>query len=174
MAVEPVMPDVDFAADPVHDLEERLATLRERCGRIAPVRWKGETAWVVLRYADVAKCIGDDEYIPAAPEYRRNWDTQGAQPLKLERAEHRASRGVLEVPFKPAAVRKMIDSLLVPLADRLIDEFGDRREADLVHDYTRRYTFLVMSTILGIPVDEEERADQPSLRIAARRPDSRW
>jgi len=45
----------------------------------------------------------------------------------------------------------------VPLADRLIDEFGDRREVDLIKDYTRRYTFLVMSTLLGVSVDDEER-----------------
>jgi len=151
------MPEIDFAADPVVDLEERLVALRERCGRIAPIKWKGETAWVVLRYQDVAKCVGDDQYIPAAPEYLRNWDTQGAQPLKLEGAAHKASRGVLEVPFRPGPVKKLIDSLLVPLADRLIDEFGDRREVDLVEDYSRRYTFLVMSTILGVPVNEEKK-----------------
>lgn len=155
MTVQPLMPEVDFAADPMNDLEERLATLGANGRRIAPIKWKGETAWVVMRYQDVYKGMSDDDYIPAFPEYRRNWDTQGAQPLKDHGDEHRASRTLLEQPFKIGKVRGMIENMLVPLADRLIDDFGDRREVDLTHAYTRRYTFMVMSILLGIPVDPE-------------------
>jgi cytochrome P450 len=155
MLVQPLMPELDFAADPVHDLEARLADLGANARRIAPVKWKGETAWVVLRYQDVFKGLSDDDYIPAFPEYRRNWDTQGAQPLKDHGEEHRASRSLLEQPFKIGKVRGMIEDMLVPLADRLIADFGERREVDLVRDYTRRFTFMVMSILLGIPVDAE-------------------
>ena len=155
MNVQPLMPEVDFAADPMHDLEDRLKELGKDGRRIAPIKWKGETAWVVLRYQDVFKGMSDDDYIPAFPEYRRNWDTQGAQPLKDHGAEHKASRGLLEQPFKPGKVRAMIEDMMVPLADRLINDFGDRREVDLTSDYTRRYTFMVMSILLGIPVDHE-------------------
>ena len=153
--VEPLMPEVDFAADPMNDLEERLATLGANGRRIAPIKWKGETAWVVLRYEDVLKGMSDDDYIPAFPEYRRNWDTQGAQPLKDHGDQHRASRTLLEQPFKIGKVRTMVEDMLVPLADRLIDDFGDRREVDLIKHYSRRYTFLVMSILLGIPVDAD-------------------
>jgi cytochrome P450 len=153
MNAQPLMPEVDFAADLMPDLEDRLATLGENGRRIAPIKWKGETAWVVLRYQDVYKGMSDDDYIPAFPEYRRNWDTQGAQPLKDHGAEHRASRGLLEQPFKIGKVRGMVESMLLPLADRLIDDFGSDREIDFVNRYTRRYTFMVMATLLGIPVD---------------------
>jgi len=157
MNVQPLMPEVDFAADPMYDLEARLATLMEDGKRIAPIKWKGETAWVVLRYKDVFDGLSDDEKIPAAPEYLRNWDTQGAQPLKDRGAHHRVTHTLLESPFKIGKVRAMVEKMLVPLADRLIDEFGDGREVDLIKDYTRRYTFLVMSTLLGVSVDDEER-----------------
>lgn len=155
---EVMMPEVDWAADPMNDLEDRLAILSADGRRIAPVKWKGEKAWVVLQYKDVSTLIADEVNIPAAPEYRRNWDTQGAQPLKLMGAEHRASRTVLEQPFKIGEVRRRTESLLIPLADQLINEFGDRREVDLVAEYSRRYTFMVMAEILGIPVasDREE------------------
>lgn len=159
MNAEPLMPGVDFAADPVHDLEEMLAEIGKDGRRIAPIKWKGETAWVVLRYEDVFRLAGDEVNLPAYPEYRRNWDTQGAQPLKDFGEDHKASRKLLEQPFKPREVRDMIESRLVPLADRLIDDFGAQRQVNLVIDYSRRYTFLVMSMLLGIPVDpaNEER-----------------
>jgi len=159
------MPEVDFAADPVFDLEDRLAVLRETGRRIAPIKWKGAQAWVVLQYKDVSELLGDEVNIPAAPEYLRNWDTQGAQPLKMEGAAHRASRNVLEPPFKISQVRRMIDSLLVPLADKLIDDFGERRELDLVSEFTRRYTFSVIASILGIEISNDRKEENELIRL---------
>ena len=149
-----LMPDVDFAFDPV---EAPLAQLREAGHRIAPVQWGGKLAWVVLRYDDVFAGISDDRAIPAATEYSITAASQGRIPLKLEGAAHRDSRGVLARPFRLGAIPNITDQLLVPLADRLIDAFGDRRDVDLVRDFSRRYTFLVMSALLGIPVEDEDR-----------------
>lgn len=154
--VSPMMPEIDFADDPVEDLEDRLKILSGNGKeRIAPVRFGGRLAWIVFGYKDAVYGLGNDQDVPAKVEYITNWDTQGAQPLKMQGDEHRRSRALLEAPFKPAEVRRMADQLLVPTADRLIDDFGDRRTVDLIADFTHRYSFLIISGILGVPVKDE-------------------
>jgi len=59
------MPEVDFGADPLEDLYERIAVLRDQGSRVVPVRYIGETAWLVLRYGDVTTTR------TSAPECRR-------------------------------------------------------------------------------------------------------
>ena len=160
-----LMEDLDFAIDPVTDLEERLAVLRATGERILPVKWNGKKAWVVLKYKDVSVLLGDEVNLPAWPEYKLNWDLQGSSPLMMKGAAHRASRAVLEGPFKIGEVRRRVGTVLVPLADKLIDEFGDRREVDLIADFCRRYTFLVIADILGIEVTKDRAEENELVRL---------
>jgi cytochrome P450 len=46
--------------------------------------------------------------------------------------------------------------ILSPVADGLVDEFGERRELDLVTAYTRLYPFRVISTLLDIPRQDQD------------------
>jgi len=151
------MMDVDFAVDTLPDLDQRLSELRATGERIVPVRWSGERAWMVLNYRDVYAVMGDDEGIPARTEYVKSTPTLGHTPLKFKGKEHLESRAVLAAPFKPAEVRARVESLLRPLADELITGFAGRGEVNLVGEYARRYTFRVMSGLLGAPIDDEDR-----------------
>ena len=154
--IEPVMPEIDFAVDPLADLDERMAYLKASGERVVPVHWKGEIGWLVLRYDDVIKLLPDEKKIPAAPEYIRNWDTQGPTLLKLSGQNHKINREIVSKPFSAGQIRAAIESMLVPIANRVIDDIGDRREIDLIETFSHRYPFLVIAQILGIPVDNEQ------------------
>ncbi len=152
-------PDMDFALDPLPDFHARMAALRDSGARVVPVRYLGETAWLILRHEDVAAAYGNDDELPAAPAYlRHSAPAQGRTLLCMSGEEHRINRLLVSGAFRPSEVRRRIESLLVPLANELIDALGDQRSIDLVAHYTRRYPFKVITRLLGIPV-----ADEPQL-----------
>lgn len=156
LTMAPRMVEVDFAYSPLEDLDDRLAQLRHEGHRLVRVTFKGEPAFLVLQYKDNVEGLSDDRNIPASTEYIREWDTQGATVLKLDGDEHRAHRKVMEEPFKASEIRRLVDQLLVPLADELIDAFGNRRALDLQHSFTRLFPFRVMSRMLGVPAENED------------------
>lgn len=152
------MPEVDFGADPVIDMAERLVELEARGEPVVRIRFKGAPAWLVVGHETSSAVLRNDAEIPAGFYFRRELDTLGHTLLQMEGEEHRLYKALLSKPFSPANVKRLLDSVLVPTADELIDQFGDRRELDLNAEYTRRYGFNVISRLLGIPVprDREE------------------
>ena len=155
-SVDYACPDVDFALDPVPDFHARMAALRDAGERVVPVRYLGQTAWLILRHDDVAAAYGNEEELPAAPAYlRHSAPAQGRTLLCMTADEHRINRLLVSGAFRPSEVRRRTESLLVPLGNELIDALADRRAVDLVVHYTRRYPFKVITRLLGIPVADE-------------------
>ncbi|MDB5394192.1 MAG: cytochrome [Rhodospirillales bacterium] len=156
--VAPVMPEVDFGADPLEDLYERIATLRGQGSRVVPVRYIGEIAWLVLRYDDVTRTFADEKRLPAAAAYERTgMPAMGRILMAMRGDQHRVNRALAGGALLPGAIRRATERLLVPVANLLIDAFGDRRELDLVESYTRRYPFNIISRLLGVPIEDEAR-----------------
>lgn len=150
-------PDVDFGLDDVPDFHARMDALRARGVKVAPVRYIGEVAWLLLDHADVYAAYRDDVHFPASAAYlRHSLPTQGRTLLCMEGEEHRIQRALVSRAFHPAAVRQHMESLLHPLANSLIDAFPAGGEIDLVAAFTRRYPLLVITRLLGIPADNEE------------------
>lgn len=153
-------PDVDFALDPLPDLPARMAALHAAGHRVVPVRYLGDTAWVILRHEEVVAAYCNEEELPAAAAYlRHSAPAQGHTLLCMTGEEHRINRLLVSSAFRPGMVRHHMESLLVPLANELIDGLAGRRALDLVSDYTHRYPFQVITRLLGIPM-----GDEPQLR----------
>ena len=154
--LEHVLPEVDFGTDELPDLEGRLAALRAAGQRAVPVRYLGGTAWLLLRHDDVARAFRDPEHFPAAAaNLRYSLPVQGRTLLCMEGEEHRIHRALVAAAFQPQAVRGHVERLLRPLANELIDAFGERRELDLVENYCHRYPLRVIAGLLGIPAHDE-------------------
>lgn len=154
----PVMPEVDFGADPLEDLFDRIAVLREGGARVVPVRYIGETAWLVLRYDDVTRTFADEKRLPAAAAYEKTgMPAMGRILMAMRGEQHRVNRALAGSALLPGAIRRAAERLLLPVANALIDGFGDRRELDLVEAYTQRYPFNIISGLLGVPVADEAR-----------------
>ncbi|MBS0578078.1 MAG: cytochrome P450 [Proteobacteria bacterium] len=155
--MEHVLPQIDFGRDEVPDLEARVAELLSSGERVVPVRYLGETAWLILRHEDVGRAFRDATHFPAsAAHLRYSLPVQGRTLLCMEKEEHRIHRALVAEAFQPKAVQAYVTSLLRPLANELIDDFGPRRELDLVAAYCHRYPLRVITRLLGIPATDEE------------------
>ncbi|MDY0066085.1 MAG: cytochrome P450, partial [Steroidobacteraceae bacterium] len=148
--------DVDFGLEDVPDLEARLARLLAAGKRVVKVRYIGKPAWVLLGHKEVWDAFLDTEHYPcSAAHLRHSEPTMGRNLLCLDGEEHRIKRALVAPAFQPAKIREYTESLLRPLANRLIDDFRGRNELDLVAQYTRRLPLQVITRLLDIPAEDE-------------------
>jgi cytochrome P450 len=155
--IVPVMPEVDFGVDPLEDFYERTAALRAEGRRVAPVRFNGDIAWLILRHADLADAYSNEAGLPAPPAYvRHTVPIEGRTLLAMTGEEHRINRALFASAFQPSAIRRLVEKALVPIANGLIDAFDGQRQVDLAAAYARRYPFNVISHMLAIPISDEK------------------
>ena len=179
--IAPVMPEVNFGTDPVEDLYDRMAELHAEGHRVVPVRYIDGIAWLILKYDDLSEAFSDDVKLPSAPGYERiSMPSMGRTMQAMKGEEHRINRALVAGAFQPAVIRRQTTEMLVPLANRLIDGFAGRSPLDLVSEYTHRYPFSVISSLLGISVTDEKKVMEyiygvlrfpwePELALTARR-----
>lgn len=153
-----VLPEINFGIDPLPDLYDHIARLRADDVRVAPVNYIGGIAWLVIDYDDVSRAYANEAEMPAAPAYRRHSvPSQGVTLLAMEGEKHRINRALVSSSFQPGAIRRLIEPVLVPLANRLIDRLAAKTETDLIADYARPYPFAVISAMVGIPEADQAR-----------------
>jgi cytochrome P450 len=157
MSIEPMMADVDFGVDPIEDFYERTAALQATGRRVAPVRFNGGVAWLILKHADLERAYSDEEGLPAPPAYERHTvPIEGRTILAMTGEEHRIHRSLVSAAFQPAAIRRLADQALVPIANRLIDAFAGQEQVDIATAFARVYPFSVISHMLTIPIADEK------------------
>jgi len=157
VTITPVMQDVDFGVDPIEDFYARTAALQAAGKRVAPVRFNGGIGWLILKYADLAAAYADEENLPAGPAYERHTvPIEGRTILAMTGEEHRIHRALVQGAFQPGAIRRLMDTALVPIANTLIDAFQGRTQADIAAEFARVYPFSVISHMLSIPIEDEK------------------
>lgn len=157
MNIEPVRPDINFGYDPLDNLYDVIAELREAGHRVVPVNYIDGIAWLLLRYDDVDAAFSDEENLPGAPAYRRHSEpAQGRTVQAMQGEEHRINRALVSAAFQPGKVRQHVATLLAPAANRLIDAFPASGSVDLVKAFTHAYPFTVISEMVGIPPEDRE------------------
>jgi cytochrome P450 len=155
--IVPVMPEVDFGIDPIEDFYERTASLQAEGRRVAPVRFNGGLAWLILKHDDLTAAYSDEEGLPAAPAYERHTvPIEGRTLLAMTGEEHRIHRALVSSAFQPAAIRRLAERTLVPVANGLIDAFRGQQQVDLATAFARVYPFSVISQMLTIPIADEK------------------
>lgn len=143
--------DLDFGSDALPDLHAVLREIREKTG-FARVRFHGHPATLITRYDDVRAAFRDDEAFPSRAFQEANTvPVTGPNLLSMTGHEHRVKRKLIAQTLKPSAVRAMKESLFSEVAHSLVDAFEQKGHADLVRDFTARYSFTIMSRLLGIP-----------------------
>lgn len=161
---EPVS-EVDFGLElrpegqllPGAALHQELARIR-RNHRLAPVRFGDFTMLLVGRFADLDACFRDDEGLPAGPTYAMTVEPcQGVTFESTDGAEHDALRDLSTRGLRRRPTQSYAASRLPDLADRVIDRFVERGEADLVAEFTSVFPFLVLGDRLGLPGDRADR-----------------
>jgi cytochrome P450 len=150
--------EIDFATEPLpgEALHRALARLRER-GPIVEVRFAGRPAWLILGHAELAAAFKDEVTFPAGEQYRRTIEPiQGRTFESMDGEEHHRMRQLATPAFRSRAIERWEASGLRALAHELVDGLAGETAVDLVQRFTRRFTFLVITRMLGIPGERED------------------
>ena len=148
---ELLFPDIDFASQPLPNLYEILAGIREK-HRVATIQWFGQPATLVTRYDDVLEGVRSDDIFPAGVGYSRMVEeVQGRTIMCMSGDEHQNHRALVNSAFKRSVSRDLTTSTIEPLAHELVDGFAARGEVDLVAEFTRYFSFNIIISILGLP-----------------------
>lgn len=154
IAVPAMMPEIDFAADDLPNLHEVLSELREQ-GPVSPVNFAGSKIWLINDYKTVKQVISNDEYL-SAPEANKVYlgQSMGDVIATMTGAQHRLNRAVVANVFFPKKMRELADTMFCQEGSLLADSFAGRDRVDLVAEYTRRYTFNNITSLLGLPKED--------------------
>lgn len=146
---------VDFAFEgspEIHAVLERLRSEKP----YAVVPFAGVKAVLLLTHDLVSAAFKDEDTFPASAIYPMTTGPVLGKTLQcMAGREHRVNRAIVSPPFRRSRISEYIEPILEPLAHELIDRFADRGTADLVAEFTTRYPVLVISRLLGLPVEDE-------------------
>jgi cytochrome P450 len=96
---------------------------------------------------------GDD--ITAIIEEHRDALPFTDQLPSFDPPKHTEQRGLLMRLITPKRLKEN-EAFMWRLADQTIDEFLDRRECELVHEYALPFTLLVVADLLGVPENDRD------------------
>ena len=149
---------LDFAVElfPGDQLHHTLRGLREQAP-VMPVRFAGQPAMLITGYEELAQAFRDNARFPPADAYRITIEpVQGLTFQTMEDEQHRLYRNLATPAFRSRAVSAMEHEGLAKIAHELLDRLAGVRRADLAAEFTHRIAFLVISRMLGIPIQREE------------------
>ena len=168
---EVVRPDLDFALHPLPDLYDILAGFRA-LGPAVPVLFATRPLWMIVGHDAVKAAMTDEAHLSTAEAYKRTLGrTMGPVMATMSGEAHRKNRGVVSAVFFPRAMQALVEPVFRVEADRLADEIeakvGAGEPIDLMPVFARRYTFNVITRLLGLPVTDVERLMSWADRIMA-------
>ncbi|MFH8514157.1 cytochrome P450 [Streptomyces gelaticus] len=163
--------DYDNRADPY----PLYAELRK-----TPVRQEGDELFVVSTYWEIKSLLHD----PRISSDARNLSPgaagtllqeEEASPLppsflRLDPPEHDRLRRMTMRPFGPPETPRRIHNMrgeLARIVTDLIDGFGDRKQVDIVDDFSYPFPVTVICRLLGVPREDEARFHTWADTIAA-------
>jgi len=148
------LPEIDFAADPLPDLHEVLAELREK-EPVSRIRFAGKAIWLVNDHESISRFIHSDDVLSAPDAYDELFVTTMGRGLPILRGrEHLRNRGLISRVFFPGRMRDYAETLFAGEAEALADDLVGRRRVDLVTEFTRPFTFRNIARLLGLPLED--------------------
>jgi len=163
--VESLLTDYDifepsFVANPYPGYSE----IREsECPIARTERYEG--SWLPTRYEDVVALAQEYEVFtsrgilvmpPPPGQAEGAYGGVAAPPITSDPPDHHWHRRLILPVFAPQAVAKYEQSTR-DLCNALIDEFIDKGKADAAADYAQHIPVRVISNMLGVPLDMEEK-----------------
>jgi cytochrome P450 len=144
--------EVDFAlGGEVADLHGVLRSLRQG-GPVRAVRYFGEPAWILTTFEAVDAAYRDDDLFPAAAAFKEMTEPVFGRNLQcMHGAEHKRNRMLVSPSFRARVIPPTVTPIITEVANRLIDTFAGRGQADLVEDFNRELPGAVITRLLGIP-----------------------
>jgi cytochrome P450 len=118
----------------------------------------GVGAWVVTRYADIAKVYQDADLFSTEGVAAFQWmigETWPCIPLGIDPPDHMKYRTMLNPYFSPKAIDELEPKIRAS-ANALIDTFIDQGTTDFAYDFGRVYPVRVFMDLMGFPFSRFE------------------
>jgi cytochrome P450 len=158
----------DFAAEPW----STLADLRARCPVAHSDAYGG--FWVVTGYEEIKQVAHDDDTFSSAETIlippKKN-AKQKSIPIEMDAPEFMEYRRIMQPLFSPSAVDRLTP-VIEYYANHCIDEFIERGETDIVHDFADPLPVMVTLNKLGLPIDAWRRYADPMHKTVFLRQDN--
>src|SRR3954447_18335407 len=143
--------EIDFLLDDLPDVAGTLRELREGRGWVWGKAF-GEPALILLSHELVQAAFMAEDVFPSADFYSDVvTDVLGRNLQCMRGDEHKRNRALVSPAFRQRLMPALVEPLLEPVAHELIDRFEGAGEADLVADFTKRYPFIIINRMLGLP-----------------------
>jgi cytochrome P450 len=157
--------------DMVIDLDIDIYGFWAGCRRDSPVLevdgdTMGRPTWMVTRYDDVEAVLRDPDRFSSRINNETMGPVMGTLILGMDGEEHRRYRSLVSQAFRPSALARWDEELILPTIGKLLDAIAPLGRADLVSDVTSRYPVQVIAGVLGVPVDDYEKFQQWALDIS--------
>ena len=154
-----VHPEIDFATDPLPNIQALTGALREE-GRFFPVMRHGEKALLVTRFDDVSVAFGDEKDIPLSAGAKKFAEpAQGRSLFSMTGEEHRRHRALISSAFTASAIDRYEQELMIPEARGALSRLAlaDGGQSDLIGEFAEMYGISVIVRILGLPVEDDRK-----------------
>ncbi len=149
--------DADYNDPDITGYWQRLAPLREELG-VARLRFGDTAGWVLLRHADVSMAFRDEtRFSKGAALKPITFPMMGPNIQGYDGHEHTVHRSLVSPAFRRTAIPRYVEPLLRPTAEELAAEIAPLGEADLMATFAKRYPMRIITELLGIPRQDEDR-----------------
>ncbi len=165
MAMDVVLPDIDFAHAEAPDLHELIDGTRS-LGPVVPVRYHGERAFLITGYEELRQAFTDEVHFASEAFYRVHAEpSQGRTMQAMAGEEHRINRALVSRSFLPRRVAGYVDGCITEEAVRRVEALAGEERVDLVERFARPFPFSVITRLLGLPVRDEARFLEWALKL---------
>jgi len=138
----------------------------ERAREQGPVVWDdGVNAWLVLSYDLLREVMRQDKKlvrhaVADIPDPVLHTVSGGKRSrLLLKGEEHGRHHRWFVRRFHYSVVERWRETLLRPIANRLLDRVGDRGRMEVLSDYADRFSIRVISAVMGLPWEDDDWVD---------------
>lgn len=112
--------------------------------------------YYILGHRALAEAFRDGEQFPPGHAYQIiSLPFIGETFMSMDEERHREWRPPMTPAFRRHAIDEMDREKLARIGHDILDLLDGRKDADLVHSFTRRYAFRVICDQLGLPIEQE-------------------
>ncbi|MGA7051876.1 MAG: cytochrome P450 [Mycobacterium sp.] len=119
-----------------------------------PESMRPKREYSAVSFDAVNKVFRDGRTFTSRPYDKTIGLFMGPTILAMDGKKHRDHRNLVSAAFKSKALARWEPAIVRPICNRLIDEFIDAGEADLVRNFTFEFPTRIIAELLGLP-DED-------------------
>lgn len=118
----------------------------------------GQFGWMITRYEDAAEVLKDNRFIKDMTKVFGSGSQSifTSNMLFSDPPDHRRLRGLVQQGFTPKLVESMREHIQ-QIADGLLDAIEGKDRMSLIDDYAFPLPIIVISEILGVPIEDQDK-----------------